>query len=160
MGMRRLGYLASIIDGCSRKIVGWSLATHMRTSLVNDALKMAIERQRPGIGECVIHSDRGSPIHQPRIPAASISERHHPLGRTRRYLLRQCHVGIVQRHHQERTHSPAHWPTFKKLKKEVFEYIEVYYNNQRPHTQINHCAPSEVEKKFHETVDNTMLKVA
>jgi putative transposase len=51
--------LAAIIDGHSRKIVGWSVGSHMRTSLVADALKMAIEQQRPGIGDVVIHSDRG-----------------------------------------------------------------------------------------------------
>jgi putative transposase len=53
-------YLASIVDGYTRKVVGWSLEGHMRTSLVTDALAMAIDRQRPGIGDVVIHSDRGS----------------------------------------------------------------------------------------------------
>jgi putative transposase len=53
-------YLASIIDGYTRKVVGWSLEGHMRTSLVTDALAMAIDRQRPGIGDVVIHSDRGA----------------------------------------------------------------------------------------------------
>ncbi len=50
-------YLASIIDGYSRKVVGWSVDSHMRTSLVTDALRMAIDRQRPGIGDVVGHPD-------------------------------------------------------------------------------------------------------
>ncbi|WP_162449210.1 DDE-type integrase/transposase/recombinase [Phytoactinopolyspora mesophila] len=53
-------YLAAIIDGYTRKIVGWSVNTHMRTSLVTDALMMALERQRPALGHTIIHSDRGS----------------------------------------------------------------------------------------------------
>jgi transposase InsO family protein len=53
-------YLASIIDGYSRRIVGWAVAGHMRTELVTDALAMAIERRRPAKGQTVVHSDRGS----------------------------------------------------------------------------------------------------
>jgi putative transposase len=53
-------YLVTIMDGYSRKVVGWDLATHMRTELVTNALTMAIERRRPPIGQTVIHSDRGS----------------------------------------------------------------------------------------------------
>lgn len=61
-------YLAAIIDGYSRKIVGWSIADHMRTSLVTDALRMAIDRQRPGIGETVIHSDYAEVFVKPKNP--------------------------------------------------------------------------------------------
>jgi putative transposase len=51
-------YLAFILDTHSRKIVGWSMAPHMRTELVVDALEMAIWRRRPVAG-LVHHSDRG-----------------------------------------------------------------------------------------------------
>ena len=60
-------YLAAIIDGYSRKIVGWSVDSHMRTTLVTDALRMAIERQRPGIGDVVIHSDYAEVFVKPRM---------------------------------------------------------------------------------------------
>lgn len=52
-------YLASIVDGYSRKVVDRSVKSHMRTGLVTDALQMAIDRQCPEIGY-VVHSDRGS----------------------------------------------------------------------------------------------------
>jgi transposase InsO family protein len=52
-------YLAAIIDGYSRKIVDWPVDSRMRTSLDADALRTAIGRQRSGIGDVVIHSDRG-----------------------------------------------------------------------------------------------------
>lgn len=51
-------YVAGVIDLCSRRIVGWSMAGHMRTELVSDALGMAIARRSPGEG-LLHHSDRG-----------------------------------------------------------------------------------------------------
>lgn len=50
-------YLAAVQDTDSRLIVGWSMATHMRASLVVDALKMALARRRPEPG-LIYHSDR------------------------------------------------------------------------------------------------------
>jgi transposase InsO family protein len=52
-------YLAAVQDAYSRQIVGWSMATHMRASLVVDALQMALVRRRPGPG-LIHHSDQGS----------------------------------------------------------------------------------------------------
>jgi transposase InsO family protein len=53
--------LAFVIDVYSRRVVGWQLASHMRASLVCDALKMAVStRPRGADVELVHHSDRGS----------------------------------------------------------------------------------------------------
>ena len=52
-------YLATVIDLASRRVVGWALADHMRTELVEDALKMAFVTRRPDKG-VIFHSDRGS----------------------------------------------------------------------------------------------------
>jgi putative transposase len=51
-------YLAFILDTHSRRIVGWSMDSHMRTELVVDALEMAVWRRKPSAG-LVHHSDRG-----------------------------------------------------------------------------------------------------
>jgi len=51
-------YLAVVLDAWSRKIVGWSMACHLRTELVLDALEMAIGQRRPG--DVIHHSDQGS----------------------------------------------------------------------------------------------------
>jgi putative transposase len=61
-------YLAAVQDAHSRQIVGWSMATHMRASLVVDALKMALARRRPDPG-LIHHSDHGSPIRLARVRA-------------------------------------------------------------------------------------------
>jgi transposase InsO family protein len=51
-------YLATVIDLSSRRIVGWALASHMRTELVSDALTMALRNRGPAEG-LIFHSDRG-----------------------------------------------------------------------------------------------------
>ena len=51
-------YLASVIDLCSRRIVGWAMADHLRTELCTDALTMAVQSRKPGEG-LMHHSDRG-----------------------------------------------------------------------------------------------------
>ena len=53
-------YLATVIDLFSNKVIGWMVADHMRTDLVLDALDMALAARRPGIGEAVMHTDRGA----------------------------------------------------------------------------------------------------
>src|SRR5215470_3966906 len=52
-------YLAVVLDLCSRAVVGWSMAAHMRAELVNQALAMAI-CQRPPAAGLIMHTDRGS----------------------------------------------------------------------------------------------------
>jgi transposase InsO family protein len=52
-------YLATVIDLASRRVVGWAIANHMRTQLVEDALKMAFVQRRPSRG-VIFHTDRGS----------------------------------------------------------------------------------------------------
>lgn len=53
-------YLATVIDGFSRRMVGWAVGSHMREELVIDAMEMAIKNRRPEQGQAIFHSDRGS----------------------------------------------------------------------------------------------------
>lgn len=53
-------YLAVVLDAYSRRVVGWSIADHVRSELVVDAVQMAIWRRQPPDGSCVAHSDHGS----------------------------------------------------------------------------------------------------
>ena len=55
-------YLAVVLDAFSRRVVGWSIADHIRSELVVDAVHMALWRRRPPAGQTVAHSDHG-PIH-------------------------------------------------------------------------------------------------
>lgn len=59
-------YLATVLDCCTKKVVGYALADHMRTSLVVDALVMAVKNGHVTAGVTVFHSDRGTP-NTPRL---------------------------------------------------------------------------------------------
>jgi len=59
-------YLASVIDCCSRRVAGWAIADHMRTELVEDALKAA-DALRGGLAGAKFHSDYAEVCVKPRI---------------------------------------------------------------------------------------------
>jgi putative transposase len=80
-------YLAFILDCYSRMIVGWQLATHLRTQLVMDALEMANGLRQPS-GGLIAHTDRGSGVHQPRLHRPPRPARRRPLGWLARRRLR------------------------------------------------------------------------
>lgn len=153
-------YLAAIIDGYSRKVVGWSVDSHMRTSLVTDALRMAIERQRPGIGEVVIHSDRGCQYTSADFRTLALANGIIPsVG----------HTGICYDNAMAESFNATikkeliylhTWPTLRAVRKAVFEYIEVYYNRKRPHSGIGNAAPCEFEHNSLQTIDSKMAAMA
>ena len=137
-------YLATVIDLYSRKIVGWSMDDTMKVSLVNNALNMALTSRNPPTG-LIWHTDRGSQY-------ASYSHRD---------LLQQN--GIIQSmsrkgncwdnavaesfFHTLKTELVYHeiYETKAKANQAIFEYIEVYYNRERPHSANNNYSPVEYE---------------
>ncbi len=86
-------YVAVVLDAWSRRVVGWSIADHIRAELVVDALQMAAWRRRPPQGQAICHSDHGSLDRRhrsepPRSPQAG-GERWPGAGR-RRPGMRSC----------------------------------------------------------------------
>jgi putative transposase len=153
-------YLASIIDGYSRKIVGWSVDTHMRTSLVTDALRMAIERQQPGIGDVVIHSDRGCQYTSTEFRALALANGIIPsVGRTGICYDNAMAESFNATIKKELIHLHT-WPTLKTVRSAVFEYIEVYYNRKRPHSSIGNATPSEMEHDSLRVIDGEKAEAA
>jgi transposase InsO family protein len=149
-------YLASIIDGYTRKVVGWSLEGHMRASLVTDALAMAIDRQRPGIGDVVIHSDRGSQYTSRDFRDMALANGIIPsVGHTGICFDNALAESFNATIKKELIHLHT-WPTLSKVKKEVFYYIEVYYNRKRPHSRIGNLAPCEVEHNWRQEFDKEL----
>ncbi|GAA3840683.1 hypothetical protein GCM10022206_93810 [Streptomyces chiangmaiensis] len=72
-------YLATVIDICSRRVIGWSIADHMRTQLVTDAIEMAVAARGGQVDGVVFHTDRGA-----QYTAAAFTEvcRHHGIRRS------------------------------------------------------------------------------
>jgi putative transposase len=140
-------YLAVIIDLFSRKIVGWSLKRHMDVSLVSDALKMAYHRRLPGKG-LIHHSDRGSQY---------ASHAYQDLLLKNRMICSMSRKGncwdnaVVESFFHslktERT-SEKRYLTRNEARKDVIDYIEMFYNSHRLHSTIGYRSPNKFEQVF------------
>jgi putative transposase len=138
-------YLAVVLDLCSRAVVGWSMANHMRAELVTQALSMAICQRQPATG-LIMHTDRGS-----QYGADSYQQ-----------LLRQhgmqpsmsrtgnCWDNAVAESffHTLKTELIylEDFDTHEQAQTAVFEYIEVFYNRQRCHSANGYLAPLVYEQ--------------
>lgn len=137
-------YLAAVQDLFSRRIVGWSMADHMRAELVTDALEMAIKRRRPGPG-LIHHSDQGS---QYVSLAFGQKARKHGIARS------MGNVGTAYDNSVAETFFATlkkeliyrrRWPEKQELRTEIFEYIETFYNRKRRHSRLGWQSPAEFE---------------
>lgn len=153
-------YLAAIIDGYSRKVVGWSVNNHMRTSLVTDALTMAIQQQQPRIGDVVIHSDRGCQYTSNDFRALALANGIIPsVGHTGVCYDNAMAESFNATIKKELIHLHT-WPTLRAVRKAVFEYVEIYYNRKRPHGNIENMTPCEFEHNSFEMIDAEVAATA
>lgn len=150
----RWAYLAAIIDGHTRKIVGWALDTHLRTCLATDALSMAIASENPTIGECIIHADRGAQFTSAAFRDLALSNGIIPsVGHTGICYDNAMAESFNATIKKELIHLHA-WPSIDQLRKEVFTYIEIYYNRKRPHSRLGYLTPWDIEQQWAAKLDN------
>jgi transposase InsO family protein len=139
-------FLAIILDLFSRKIVGWSMRDHMRTELASTALMMAIQRQRPGPG-LIHHSDRGSQYasgeYRQALTAAKMVQSMSRKG--------NCwdNAPAESFFHTLKTELVHHrrYATREEAKRDIFTYIEGYYNRRRIHSSLGYITPEQMELK-------------
>ena len=140
-------YLAAVMDLYSRKLIGWSLSERMTSQLVIDALKTALWRR--GMPKNVIaHSDRGSQY---------CSAAYQDLLRENNLICSMSKRGdcydnaaMESWNHSFKVEA-IHGEKFKTrddAKKQVFEYIEVYYNRKRLHSTLGFLSPESFEVKM------------
>jgi len=138
-------YLATVLDLFSRQVVGWSMKSHMRASLVNDALLMALWKRKPEKG-LLWHTDRGSQY-------ASTS--HRDLLNDHRIVQSMSRKGdcwdnaVAESFFHSLKMELVHQTTFKTkeaARQAIFEYIEVFYNRIRMHSANDYLSPVEYEK--------------
>jgi transposase InsO family protein len=138
-------YLAAVEDLYSRRVVGWSMAEHLESRLVYDALALAVERRLPGEG-LLAHSDRGS----------QYASEHYQL------LLGQHGITCSMSRRADCWDNAPMESLFASLKKElvhdadfatraqaraaIVEYIEVFYNTKRRHSSLGYVSPAEYER--------------
>ena len=138
-------YLAFILDARSRKIVGWLMATHLRSQLVVDALQMAIARRKPAPG-LVHHSDRGVQYTSLSFGKKLEDERLVPsMGRAGTAYDNALAESFVATLKTKLLYQNT-WPTRQAARTAIFEYIECFYNNRRRHSALGHLSPVEYEE--------------
>jgi len=137
-------YLAAVLDLCSRKIVGWSMADHMEASLVGDALTMAIDRRRPGAG-LLHHSDRGVQYacddYRKLLDRAGMELSMSGKGDCWDNAAMESFWSTLKTelvHHE-------HYATRESARASIFEYIEVFYNRKRLHSTLGYQSTEAFE---------------
>jgi putative transposase len=142
-------YCAAVMDVYSRLIVGWSIAEHMRTELVTDALGMAIVRRRPDKQPqdtgTIMHSDHGSQYTSwafgQRIRAAGLLGSMGSVGDCYDNAMMESFWGTMQ---MELLDSRT-WESRVQLANAIFEWIECWYNPKRRHSGIGMHSPAMFE---------------
>lgn len=137
-------YCAAVIDACSRRIVGWSIADHLRTELVVDALEMARWQRRPQPGT-ILHSDRGTQytswVFGHRLREAGLLGSMGRVASSVDNALMESFWSTMQRELLDR----HDWTTRSELASAIFEWIEAFYNPRRRHSALGNLSPVEFE---------------
>lgn len=136
-------YCAAVIDVFSRRCVGWSIADHLRTELVVDAIDMARWRRKP-VGT-VVHSDRGAQftswLFGTRLREAGLMGSMGKVASAYDNALMESFFGSMQIELLDR----RQWATRAELANALFEWIEAFYNPRRRHSAIGYLSPIEFE---------------
>ena len=135
-------YLATVIDLATRMVVGWQLATHLRTTLVIDALQMAIDSGHVD-RDAIFHSDRGTQYTSADFDA--FTARHsirRSLGRTGVCWDNAAAESFFAALKNEMYYRQS-FPTRARARFAVAEYIEVFYNRRRLHSTLGYRTPFE-----------------
>lgn len=138
-------FLAVVIDVWSRKVVGWSMATHMKTELVVAALDMAVAQRQP-IG-VVHHSDQGtqytSVAFGKRCTEAGVQPSMGTVGDAYDNAMCESFFASLEKELIDRRTFRSH----AEGRMAVFRYIEGWYNPRRRHSGIDYCSPNNYEFK-------------
>jgi transposase InsO family protein len=133
-------YLGTVIDCFSKRVVGWSMAGHMRTSHICDAIDMAAGNIELAEG-CVFYSDRGSQYTSTQfhvhLDGHGITG---SMGRTGVCWDNALAESIFAALKNELVHRTA-FPTRRHARRAIAEYVEVFYNRQRLHSGLNYQTP-------------------
>lgn len=140
-------HLATVIDCYSKAVIGWSVAAHMRTSLVTDALDMA-RRNHTIAPECIFHSDRGTQHTSQKVyeylEAAGIRG---SMGRTGVCWDNALAESFFAALKNEMVHRTT-FPTIRHATKAVARYIETFYNRQRLHSGLGYRTPLDAQTSY------------
>lgn len=142
-------YAGFVIDAYSRMIVGWSIATHIRTELPLEALEMAIWRRDTVLDGLVHHSDAGSQYtsirYTERLADAGIAPSVGSVGDSYDNALAETHIGLYK---TELIQRQRPWRTPEQVELATLEWID-WFNNRRLHSSIGDIPPAEAEGRYY-----------
>ncbi len=144
-------YLATVIDCYSRRLVGWSIADHMRTDLVTDALRAAAST-RGGLAGAVFHSDHGS-VYTSRAyaqlcDALGVTQSMGAIGSSADNALAESFNATLKR---EVLQDASTWPDEPTCRRELFRWL-TRYNTRRRHSWCRYQTPNAYETAHAATV--------
>lgn len=140
-------YLAVVIDLFSRRVVGWSMSSRMKSDLVCDALQMALWQRQPAAG-LIVHSDRGSQYASKAY--RRLLKTHGCIGSMSRRgncwdnAVAESFFGTLK---QERVQW-QHYQTRLEAQQDVLHYITMFYNSSRFHSYLGYKSPMQFEQKM------------
>lgn len=138
-------YLCTIIDLFSRRVVGWSIASHLRAELATDALDMAVLHRNPPRG-LVFHSDRGiqyaSTAFREKLESYHMIQSMSRKGNCWDNAPAESFFSTLKM--EEVYHKK--YRTRDEARQSLFEYIEVFYNRQRSHSFLDYISPATYEE--------------
>jgi putative transposase len=139
-------YLATVIDLASRRVVGWSMADHMRTELVADALRMAVAARHPAPG-LIFHSDRGTQYTSTEFTDLLAEHKMvQSLSRPRQCWDNAVAESFFSSLKEELIHRQS-WATRAQARRAIVDYIEVFFNRRRLHSSLQYLTPAEYEAR-------------
>lgn len=143
-------YLATVIDCYSKKVVGWSIAVHMRTELVEDALKNAAATTWIA-PEAIFHSDRGSVYTSGayRVLIKDLGMRS-SMGRTGVCWDNAMAESLFSTWNNERVYRTV-YAAKKQARRDVVANIEGFYNSRRRHSRFDYQYPNEIHYSYQQS---------
>jgi transposase InsO family protein len=141
-------YVASVLDACSRRLVGWSMADHMRAELCTDALRAAAAaRGRVRLDGVVFHSDHGaqytSEVYRLLCGDLHVTQSMGTVGDSYDNAMAESFWASLKRELVD----DADYRTKEEARIAVFEWL-VWYNRERLHSSIGYCPPEEYEQEL------------
>jgi len=138
-------YLAVVVDVWSRRVVGWSMTTHLRTELVLSALEMALWRRRPA--KVIHHSDQGSQYTSiafgKRCREAGVWPSMGSVGDCFDNAMCESFFATLECECLDRHRFKTH----REARMAVFDFIEGFYNPHRRHSALDYDSPVGYETK-------------
>ena len=141
-------YLAVVLDAWSRRIVGWSMSTNLRTKIVLDALEMAVGQRQP-VG-VIHHSDQGSQYTSlafgQRCRAAGVRPSMGSVGDAYDNAMCESLFATLETELLDR----SSFRTRVEARMAIFDFIEGFYNPRRRHSGLDYLSPIEYERRSRE----------